>query len=113
RNGLSPGRVPQARSLCHLGRLQEGRTAAFLTGAPRNAQRRSAAPFLLECGRQAGGVKHLDGRAISGEFKPRGNAAQNLSAITFAPGAPGLSRDLTGGYIAALCLCRRLVLRTE
>jgi len=87
--------------------------AALLTGSPRNAQRRSAAPFLLECGRQAGGVKHLDGRAISGEFKPGGSEAQNLSTTTFAPGALRLSRDLTGGYIAALCLCRRLVLRTE
>ena len=42
---------------------------------------------------------------MSGEFKPGGSEAQNLSAITFAPGALGLSRDLTGGYSAALCLC--------
>src|SRR5260370_40583556 len=92
--GLSPGRARHARGLCLVGRLQEGRTAALLTGSPRNAQRRSAAPFLLECGRQAGGVKHLDGRAISGEFEPGGSEAQNLSAITFAPGALAL----TGSY---------------
>src|SRR6516165_8841240 len=45
----------------------------------------SAAPFLLECGRQAGGVKHRDGPAISGEFKPGGSEAQKLTAIAFAP----------------------------
>ena len=60
----------------------------------RNAQRRSAAPFLLECGRQAGELKHLDGRAIIGKFKLGGSEAQNLSAITFTRGALGLSRDL-------------------
>src|SRR5207248_9968045 len=46
-----------------------------------------------------------DGRAISGEFKPGGSEAQNPRAIKFAPGALGLSRDTTGGYSAALCLC--------
>jgi len=64
---------------------------------------RSAAPFLLECGRQAGGVKHRDGPAISGEFKPGGSEAQKLTAIAFAP---GILRTLTGSYgSAAPCLC--------
>jgi len=49
---------------CDLGWLQESGTAARLTGAPRNEQRPAGARFLLECGRQAGGVKHLAGRAI-------------------------------------------------
>jgi hypothetical protein len=43
--------------------------------------------FLLECGGQAGGVKPLDGRAISGEFKPGGCEARNLSATTFTSAA--------------------------
>ena len=43
----------------------------------------SAAPLLLECCGQAGGVKHLDGRAISGEFELRA----------------GDSRTLTGSYV--------------
>jgi hypothetical protein len=43
---------------------------------------------------------------ISGEFKLGGSEAQNLSAITFAAGSLGLSRDLTGGYSSALPLYR-------
>jgi hypothetical protein len=37
---------------------------------------RNAASFLLECGRQTGGVKHLDGCAIGGEL--------SRAAFTFA-----------------------------
>jgi hypothetical protein len=50
-------------------------------------------PFLLECGRQAGGVKHLDGRAISGEFKPGGSKAQKSKRDHIRAGS---SRTLTG-----------------
>ena len=43
---------------------------------------------------------------FGGEFNPGGSEAQNLSAITFAAGSLGLSRDLTGGYSSALPLYR-------
>ena len=49
---------------------------------------------------------------MSGELKPGGSKAQNLSAITFAPGAPGLLRDLTGGCSVAFCLCIGMELLT-
>src|SRR2546430_111356 len=48
-----------------MGGLQEGWTAAPLTGSPRNGRRQAAPSFLLERGRQAGGFEHLGEGAVS------------------------------------------------
>ena len=59
---------PKKAQCCdrNVGGLQKGRPSAHLDGAPRHRRRQAAAPLVLECGRQAGGLRQVDGREIGG-----------------------------------------------
>jgi hypothetical protein len=78
---------PCARSdQSKLGGLQESWSCPFFYGTPRYRGWRAGTTRLLECGRQAGGVRQLDRRALKGSFRSiEVNSKLSGSAVVALP----------------------------